>query len=485
LRRIAFLLLSLPVLSAAQQIAFMEYALPIAKIGPATITAGPDGAVWFTENEYIGRITTAGGIAEFPQTGGPWGITAGPDGALWFTLAAHASIGRMTTKGKLTAAYPVPNRGKPYGIATGSDGALWFTEYLSSKIGKMTNAGVGTEFPIAPTYRGPVGIAAGPDGALWFTEYNGSRIGRITTTGEITEYILHSANPAPYWITTGPDGALWFTEQFGNNIGRITTAGAIADFQVPTAGSQPFGIAPGPDGALWFTEYGANQIGRITTAGAVTEFPVPTAGSVPYQIALGPDGALWFTEAQGNKIGQIVFVTASLTVNPPSGSYGENLTFTGSGFAAGESVNVYASGVGSRVLASAAADSSGSFSVTARAPSSPYGPRNFLATGQTSGKLGAAGFSVTPRLILSPDSGSIGSSVAASGYGFAPLETVDLYWENPSISLGSITADVQGSFTGATVFTFTVPGRAATGVDAVAGSGTQSGAHGSEHFIVQ
>jgi virginiamycin B lyase len=30
------------------------------------------------------------------------GITAGPDGALWFANSANNSIGRITTKGKVT-----------------------------------------------------------------------------------------------------------------------------------------------------------------------------------------------------------------------------------------------------------------------------------------------------------------------------------------------------------------------------------------------
>jgi virginiamycin B lyase len=49
---------------------------------PVSITAGPDGALWFADtNSSIGRITTTG--------------TA--DGALWFTNAGDNSIGRITT----------------------------------------------------------------------------------------------------------------------------------------------------------------------------------------------------------------------------------------------------------------------------------------------------------------------------------------------------------------------------------------------------
>jgi virginiamycin B lyase len=66
------------------------------------ITAGPDGALWFTESASgkIGRITTGGQIQEFslPSVSThPLGITAGPDGALWFTEESSDKIGRITT----------------------------------------------------------------------------------------------------------------------------------------------------------------------------------------------------------------------------------------------------------------------------------------------------------------------------------------------------------------------------------------------------
>src|SRR5216683_1046064 len=66
-----------------------EFPVPTASSNPNGITAGPDGALWFTEfnGNKIGRITTAGGITnEFKiptANSGPVGIVAGPDGALW------------------------------------------------------------------------------------------------------------------------------------------------------------------------------------------------------------------------------------------------------------------------------------------------------------------------------------------------------------------------------------------------------------------
>jgi streptogramin lyase len=196
----------------------------------------------------------------------PYWITAGTDGALWFTEYLNNHIGRVTTSGAFTE-YPIPTAGStPEEITTGPDGALWFAEFNGNKIGRVTTAGAFTEYPIPTSGSFPSGITAGPDGALWFTEtsFGANKIGRVTTSGAFTEYPIPTPASHPLDITTGPDGALWFTESSGNKIGRVTTAGAFTEYPIPTSASEPIGITSGPDGALWFTEELGNKIGRIT-----------------------------------------------------------------------------------------------------------------------------------------------------------------------------------------------------------------------------
>src|SRR6266700_8204927 len=66
--------------------------------------------------------TTYPGIPGF----GFSGLTAGSDGALWFTEPSARKIGRITTGGAITE-YLIPSLAQPGSIAAGSDGALWFT----------------------------------------------------------------------------------------------------------------------------------------------------------------------------------------------------------------------------------------------------------------------------------------------------------------------------------------------------------------------
>ena len=70
---------------------------------------------------------------------GPDQMTAGPDGALWFTNTGNNSIGRITTAGQLTNTYPGAGY-EPYYIAAGSDGAMWFAHANTSGIGRITTA---------------------------------------------------------------------------------------------------------------------------------------------------------------------------------------------------------------------------------------------------------------------------------------------------------------------------------------------------------
>jgi virginiamycin B lyase len=112
-------------------------------------------------------------ITNFPLKTIPDDITAGPDGALWFTtipFSGHGAIQRMTTGGVVTATYTNAKILSPHSIATGSDGAVWFIngEGDNGPIGRITTAGVVTTYTDA-TLASPRHLTLGPDGALWFT----------------------------------------------------------------------------------------------------------------------------------------------------------------------------------------------------------------------------------------------------------------------------------------------------------------------------
>jgi len=288
---------------------------------------------------------------------------------------------------------------QPGGITVGSDGALWFTNSGNNSIGRITTSGVVSNFTAGGIVN-PGPITTGPGNALWFANYGGDSIGRITTSGVVTMY-TSSKIDGVMGITAGPDSALWLTNYDNDTIGKITTAGVVTDYSAPGIDiHHPVEITAGPDGALWFTNSAADLIGRITTAGVVTDYFVPHTGT---EITTGPDGALWFT-SEGIYIGRIttsgvVTVYTNPTISQPhgiaSGSDG-NLWFTNQ-------------------------------------------------QNNSTGRITAVSVSV------SPDSGAPGTSVVASGRGYAPGEQVNVTYltgggTHLTVAVCNASADSDGAF---------------------------------------
>jgi streptogramin lyase len=92
--------------SAATNLPMSEFALPTANSSPSSIAAGPDGNLWFTEQNanQIGKITAAGTVTEYgvgPDVqGGLDDIAAGPDGNVWFTCQLCGGIGNISPPGR-------------------------------------------------------------------------------------------------------------------------------------------------------------------------------------------------------------------------------------------------------------------------------------------------------------------------------------------------------------------------------------------------
>ena len=343
--------------AAAAPVPITEYPVLTAGGSPDVIVAGPDGNLWFTEQNgnNIGEVTPSGAVSEYPvptADSQPGGIALGPDGNMWFTEVHTDQVGKITPSGAVTE-YNVSTSGAcPTEVASGPDGNMWFTQFCTGDIDEIdaatatpANPGV-NEYPAGTN---PDGIALGPDGNIWFTDWGGDAVGKITPSGAVTEYPLPTPNAEPEVIAAGPDGNMWFTEQGAGQIGEINPATAtpsdpgILEYPVPTANSDLGGIAQGPDGNMWFTEQDGNNIGEFNPANLVpgtnaniTEYPVPTPNSSPYGITAGPDGNIWFAEYDGGNVSKLVLtpgtthytVVADVSGSEVYGPSAPSLTYT-------------------------------------------------------------------------------------------------------------------------------------------------------------
>jgi virginiamycin B lyase len=345
-------------------VSIQEFQVPTAAASPRSITAGPDGNLWFTEEcgNKIGKIDPDGQIKEYAReegvnctickfnclgSGQDWyvlgkglhGITTGADGSLWYADSGNNKIGKMSKDGVILGEYQVDacpefsqTRLGPHGITSGPYNTIWFSHSACNYIGVIAvNTGEMIWKYILPENGSSAHITVDPDGNIWYTEHGSTehpvdKVGMINASDPrchrlqkyedpaspcIHEYPIPTNSAMAFEITAVPDGNLWFTERGGNKLGKINfTPGApdtvdIAEYPLPddtTRLNDPIGIAAGPDSKIWFTEY--TNIAFITNGGNISKFPIPS-GNRAWHITAGPDGNFWFTELHGNKIGKV------------------------------------------------------------------------------------------------------------------------------------------------------------------------------------
>jgi virginiamycin B lyase len=274
---------------------------------PASITLGPDGALWFCEfgAAKVGRITTGMQItAEYPGLLHPSTITSAA-GALWVAEWDGAgNVDRIATNGTITR-YALPINSYPNALSAGPTGQLWFGSTQNNYVNTISSSGVfGTPHPLAAASSNPIFSTLGPDGNQYFTLWGTNQILKIAQTGvTLGLYNEPGTNRSPENIISGPDGQLWFTDVKQSVIYSMTTGGVFKAF--PIANTLGIGgpLAFGPDGKLWFATL--SGVGRLNVAaGTVISLPLVTGGG-GFGIALGPDGAFYVTQFATGQIARL------------------------------------------------------------------------------------------------------------------------------------------------------------------------------------
>lgn len=166
----------------------------------------------------------------------------------------------------------------------------------------------------------------------------------------------------------------------------------------------------------------------------------------------------------------------SLAFTPGSGSYGQQLTISGTGFGPSETVTIGDATEPGVFAYTGTTTPGGTFVISGTVPAAPFGPHLLTASGQTSGLQASNTFNELPLAVLAHTASKPGRPDAVSGYGYGATEPITVYLDKRGgATLGSGGSDGSGSFGGATAITLTVP-RLSAGSYNVVTVGASSGA---------
>ena len=317
----------------ASGVAAHEYAVPsgtpaTSNSGTGTIVLGGDGAMWFGEQNGVGRVDTSGHITEYPSAAQPQVMVRGPDGAVWFSSSFDRSTGNFGELCRVAADGSVTKLNVSMGprFVVGADGNFWDVDG-NGYVKRITPAGTVSTFSLVspPGALNPGAhandIVASPDGNLRVLDYSDEIIYTVSTSG--SQLAATQMSPGQYIpsggsaATFGPDAAIWYVSQF--EVIRTTTGGATTEYQqFPGTLTVLNGIgtaAPllsAADNNIWTTGawfYGLQTMFRISpSSGAIVALPLPAvpATSVYGQPAAvgeanGPNGTIWYV--RGSTVG--------------------------------------------------------------------------------------------------------------------------------------------------------------------------------------
>jgi hypothetical protein len=229
---------------------------------PAGITTGPDGNLWFTEdNNMIGRMSPAnpGAFEEFPiltPDSGPFSIAAGSDGGLWFTEWNVPQIGRIDPVTHVVEEFTIPSGGHPFDITAASDGNLWFTETYGEHVGRVF-----LKPPFEPPWWRRI-FFPNNFNALWWLHSNPHMAAML---GDV----FYLPAKASFALVGMPVGALTYIGTLGNAAaaGAVWTASTRGDYVITPdmvrRDITPRFVGPGRSAAQPARQPGQSQISPV------------------------------------------------------------------------------------------------------------------------------------------------------------------------------------------------------------------------------
>lgn len=275
------------------------YALPSPQRSPNSITAAPDGSVWFGEVAVPGlaHLFSNGTFIEYPwpfassTPSSPlcsdrseiWGVTLW-DGLVWASDPANNQLVGMNQTTGAFRVVPLGSSVLPRFIAIDPEDNLWFTETsLPAQIGVVDENLSSIQYYHVPA-----------------------------SQGAYTASILFQNASVAYVVTVNPD----------DNHGQVFSFDPLAPAPVfqQVGGNQtllgPYSVAVS-QGGLWVGEHQASHLAFYDALSNQWSFyPTSTDPKLPLTLPyylLANDSSLWFNEHDANRIAQLGSNRTALT----------------------------------------------------------------------------------------------------------------------------------------------------------------------------
>jgi hypothetical protein len=273
-------------------------------------------------------------------------------------------------------------------------------------------------------------------------------------------------------LTVLSPGTTYYFEVESTDAFGLTTddnSGAYYEFTTLSLPSTVYNITLRPDCGVCGFLLPAGVCGEVITAtalvgtngtyciswdsltNALVKFtaPVPGAYEVTFflpQATKGFHNVYLVDAAYAQKASATFEVKPSATIAPETGPVGTNVTLNGYGFVAGQQIQVEFKGA---VIQTTTATAVGNWTVTYTVPPTPAGGYTFdvyAMEGQLRASWVRKDFKVTPRITVTPSSGTVGKTIEIAGTGFASKEKDVVVTFDGKVLKGITYAEENGSW---------------------------------------
>ena len=342
---------------------------------PAALAVDSSGNIYYADSRYglVRRIGASGGavipiagsgarpfagddgpasLAQFSNRRNRMAIAGGPDGSVYFTDNDNRRV-RKVANGTVTSVAGA-RFDSPVGLAADRSGNLYVADAAQCRVYRIDAAGVVRPFAGSGSCSrlNPYGLALDSAGNLYAADHDNNRIRKISASGEIASAPgMEGVLNRPSAVALDSAGNLYIADTGNRAIRKLAPGGALSTV-AEAADWQPEGIAVDAEGRVYFSDAGTNTIREIAADGTVRTIANGPFGD-PSDLALDSSGRI-FVADRGNRAVRVLVPQGTQPV------LGVSIAHAGD-FAAGNRAS-YTLTVGNAALAAA---SRGTVTVTA------------------------------------------------------------------------------------------------------------------------